>query len=76
MQNKTSDTRGNEYDKAFQIDYNDKVYTFDSFQCAIQLLAPVCNHCEARPKLKLSATELKSTISFIIVRTVREQLAV
>ncbi|MDQ3186437.1 MAG: hypothetical protein M3Q16_08315 [Pseudomonadota bacterium] len=39
---------GNEYDKSFQIIASDKTYTFDSFECAIQMLAPVCAHCRVR----------------------------
>ena len=36
---------GNTYDKAFQIVMEGKTYTFDSFECAIHLLAPRCDHC-------------------------------
>ncbi len=36
---------GNNYDKAFQISQNGKTYTFDSFECAINVLAPKCSHC-------------------------------
>lgn len=36
---------GNRYDKAFKIVVNDKTYTFDSFECAIHMLAPHCSHC-------------------------------
>jgi hypothetical protein len=39
---------GNEYDKAFEISTQGKRYTFDSFECAIQALAPQCNHCGCR----------------------------
>jgi hypothetical protein len=44
----TCDTCGNEYDKAFQILSGGKTYTFDSFECAIQKVAPVCGHCGTR----------------------------
>jgi hypothetical protein len=37
---------GNTYDKAFEISIGGTVHTFDSFQCAIQVLAPRCNHCK------------------------------
>ncbi|MBB6171653.1 phage terminase large subunit GpA-like protein [Nocardiopsis mwathae] len=42
-------TCGNDYWMAFDITTvsGDK-YTFDSFECAIQKLAPTCEHCEAR----------------------------
>jgi hypothetical protein len=39
------DVCGNEYDKAFTVTMADKEYTFDSFECAIHALAPVCEHC-------------------------------
>ena len=39
---------GNDYDKSFQIMRDGKQYTFDSFECAIQKLAPVCEHCGCR----------------------------
>lgn len=37
---------GNEYDKAFQIiTAVGGSHTFDSFECAIHALAPICQHC-------------------------------
>ncbi|MCI0578906.1 MAG: hypothetical protein L0332_29535 [Chloroflexi bacterium] len=36
---------GNEYDKTFEVTLGGNNYTFDSFECAIQLVAPACNHC-------------------------------
>ena len=39
---------GNDYDKAFQITRDGQAHTFDSFECAIQRLAPVCEHCQVR----------------------------
>lgn len=36
---------GNNYDKSFEIKMNDKIYVFDSFECAISELAPKCKHC-------------------------------
>jgi hypothetical protein len=39
---------GNDYDKAFQIVGPAGTHTFDSFECAIQALAPVCAHCSCR----------------------------
>lgn len=37
---------GNTYDKAFQIQIGGTTHTFDSFQCAIQVLAPRCQKCK------------------------------
>jgi hypothetical protein len=39
---------GNDYDKAFQISGTFGTHTFDSFECAIQALAPTCAHCGTR----------------------------
>jgi nitrite reductase/ring-hydroxylating ferredoxin subunit len=39
---------GNEYDKAFEIRLGDEAHVFDSFECAIHALAPVCAHCGCR----------------------------
>ena len=36
---------GNEYDKAFEVHAAGAVHTFDSFECAIHLMAPVCERC-------------------------------
>ena len=42
------DTCGNDYDKPFVIMSGTASYTFDSFECAIQKLAPTCSHCQCR----------------------------
>jgi hypothetical protein len=42
------ETCGNEHDKAFKVVLADVSYTFDSFECAIQALAPTCSHCGCR----------------------------
>jgi hypothetical protein len=39
---------GNTYDKAFTVDMDGETHVFDSFECAIHLLAPVCAHCGCR----------------------------
>lgn len=39
---------GNEYDKAFQVVRGGETRTFDSFECAIHAMAPVCEHCGCR----------------------------
>ena len=36
---------GNDYDLAFQVITAGVTHTFDSFECAIHKLAPVCAHC-------------------------------
>lgn len=44
----TCDQCGNDYDKAFQVMKEGRSWTFDSFECAIQALAPTCSHCGVR----------------------------
>src|SRR5258708_6880006 len=39
---------GNDYDKTFTVTLGDEPHIFDSFECAIQALAPVCGHCGCR----------------------------
>jgi hypothetical protein len=39
---------GNEYYLAFQVIAAGATHTFDSFECAIHRLAPVCAHCGCR----------------------------
>lgn len=39
---------GNDYDKAFKVTMDGKDHTFDSFECAISVLAPVCENCMTR----------------------------
>ncbi len=42
------DQCGNDYDKSFNVSMAGRDYTFDSFECAIQALAPTCAHCDCR----------------------------
>jgi len=45
----TCEVCGNDYDKAFQLTAHDgTAHTFDSFECAVQALAPTCAHCSCR----------------------------
>jgi hypothetical protein len=39
---------GNDYDKAFQVAIGGESHTFDSFECAINALAPTCADCGVR----------------------------
>jgi hypothetical protein len=36
---------GNEYDKAFEVVAAGNRHVFDSFECAIQRMAPICELC-------------------------------
>lgn len=44
---KTCECCGNSYDKPFDVTIGGETHTFDSFACAIHLLAPRCAHCSA-----------------------------
>ncbi|HZS66492.1 MAG TPA: hypothetical protein VFA72_05220 [Burkholderiales bacterium] len=45
----TCEVCGDSYDKAFSVSVaGGRAHTFDSFECAIQKLAPVCAHCSCR----------------------------
>jgi len=39
---------GNDYDKSFTVGVRGEQHVFDSFECAIQALAPECAHCHCR----------------------------
>ena len=39
---------GNDYEKTFDVIMAGESHTFDSFECAIQALAPHCQHCDCR----------------------------
>lgn len=39
---------GNDYDKTFEVIAAGRSHVFDSFECAIQSLAPRCTHCGVR----------------------------
>ena len=36
---------GNDYDKTFNVVAAGATHTFDSFECAIHKMAPICEHC-------------------------------
>jgi len=42
------DVCGNDYDKAFTVTLDGHQHIFDSFECAINALAPTCGHCGCR----------------------------
>ncbi len=42
------DRCGNDYDKSFTVSRGGSVHTFDSFECAISMLAPECAHCACK----------------------------
>lgn len=45
---KKCDTCGNDYAEAFEVIVAGRTYTFDSFECAMHQLAPLCTHCRCR----------------------------
>ncbi|MFD0890900.1 hypothetical protein ACFQ08_40670 [Streptosporangium algeriense] len=36
---------GNDYDMSFEVHAQGAVHVFDSFECAVHRMAPVCEHC-------------------------------
>jgi nitrite reductase/ring-hydroxylating ferredoxin subunit len=44
----TCEVCGNDYDKSFEVMMQGSSHVFDSFECAIHALAPVCGHCGCR----------------------------
>jgi len=48
MARQTCEVCGNDYDKPFQVLIDGATHVFDSFECAIQALAPRCAHCTCR----------------------------
>lgn len=42
------ETCGNDYDKLIEVVVAGKRHQFDSFECAIQALAPTCARCDCR----------------------------
>jgi hypothetical protein len=41
----TCEVCGNDYDKSFEVIAAGARHVFDSFECAIHRMAPVCEHC-------------------------------
>jgi hypothetical protein len=41
----TCEVCGNDYDKSFELIAAGERHVFDSFECAIHRMAPVCEHC-------------------------------
>jgi hypothetical protein len=42
------ETCGNEYARPITVSVNGKSHQYDSFECAIQALAPTCRNCGTR----------------------------
>ena len=42
------DVCGNDYQRSFEVVAAGSRHVFDSFECAIQKLAPACDHCGCR----------------------------
>jgi hypothetical protein len=42
------DVCGNDYRRTFKVTRDGRTMTFDSFECAIEALAPRCAHCNCR----------------------------
>lgn len=44
----TCEVCGNDYDKSFEVVAGGVRHTFDSFECAIHKMAPMCEHCQCK----------------------------
>ena len=44
----TCEVCGNDYDKSFEVVAAGFRHVFDSFECAIHAMAPICEHCGCR----------------------------
>lgn len=44
----TCEVCGNDYDMAFEVHSQGAVHVFDSFECAITKMAPICENCGCR----------------------------
>jgi hypothetical protein len=45
---KTCEVCGNLHPKCFEVIVDGRVHRFDSLECAIHALAPICSHCSCR----------------------------
>ncbi len=82
MELKTCENCGNQYDKTFSVIMNGKEHIFDSFECAINKMAPHCSHCdtlmighgtEANGKFYCCAHCAKADGHFVIDRPTQEK---
>lgn len=48
MEQQKCENCGNMYDKPLKIMTDEETRYFDSFECAINIMAPRCAHCETR----------------------------
>ena len=62
---------GNDYDKTFEIRFKDKTHVFDSFECAIHVIAPECDHCGC----KIIGHGVENGAEYFAVRIVPERAA-
>jgi hypothetical protein len=44
----TCEVCGNDYDKSFEVRAAGVTHVFDSFECAIHKMAPMCEHCACK----------------------------
>ena len=48
MEQQKCENCGNMYDKPIKIMTDEETHYFDSFECAINIMAPRCAHCDTR----------------------------
>ncbi len=44
----TCEVCGNDYDMSFEVHAQGAVHVFDSFECAVHKMAPICEHCSVK----------------------------
>ncbi len=44
----TCEVCGNDYAMSFEVHAQGATHVFDSFECAITRMAPICEHCQCR----------------------------
>jgi hypothetical protein len=62
----TCEVCGNEYEKAFEVVAAGARHVFDSFECAIHKMAPVCEHCRAGSSVMGSRPMATSTVAPVV----------
>ena len=56
---------GNDYDKSFEVKMGGRTMIFDSFECAIHMLAPVCRIAAAALSAMASSMRTRSSAACI-----------
>ena len=58
---------GNDYDKSFEIRAGGRTHVFDSFECAIQVIAPECESSAAARLLDTGSRQAVAEFSAVLI---------